>query len=306
MRNSLKKGCGCLLGAIVLIYIIGVIIMYIHKPKWHDEYGQRFQDIAYGSRQHNTYDLYLPNDAGQNDTLALILYVHGGSWLGGDKKDHHGDCHTWVQKGYATATMNYSFLSEDGVSLLTMYDEIDACIRHIVSYASEKGVHISQMAIAGTSAGGHLAMMYAYHHSHPLPLRFEVIKVGPADFRILFPYDENTKSEDVESTVFSCIGKHMNASECSKELLDSIKLSASPVNYIDDSTVLPAIFAYGEKDRLIIPEHYHALQDKYDSLGRPYDLIVFPNSGHALMQDKDCIERYDSTLNAYCKKYFGY
>ena len=306
-KNSiLKKGCGCLSGAVVLTVIIGAIAMYVLKPQWHDEYGQRFQDISYGNRQHNAYDLYLPTDAEKNDSLALILYVHGGSWLGGDKAEHHGDCYTWVQRGYATATMNYSFLSEDSVSLLTMSDEIDSCIRHIVGFASEKGIHIRQMAIAGTSAGGHLAMMYAYHHSHLLPLRFEAIKVGPSDFRILFPYEENAKAEDMENFVFSCTGKRMNADECSRELLDSIKLLASPVNYINDSTALPAIFAYGGKDWLIKPDHYHALQAKYDSLGRSYDLIVFPNSGHDLMQDKDRSERYDSIMNAYCKRYFGY
>ena len=304
-KSKLKKGCGCLSGAVVLTVIIGAIAMYVLKPKWHDEYGQRFQDISYGNRQHNIYDLYLPTDAEKNDSLALILYVHGGSWLGGDKNEHHGDCYIWVQRGYATATMNYSLLSEDSVSLLTMTDEIDLCIRHIVGFASEKGIHICQMAIAGTSAGGHLAMMYAYHHSHSLPLRFESIKVGPSDFRILFPYEENAKAEDAENFVFSCTGKRMNASECSRELLDSIKLLASPVNYINDSTALPAIFAYGEKDWLIKPDHYHALQAKYDSLGRSYELIVFPNSDHGLMQDKDCGERYDSIMNAYCKRYFG-
>ena len=306
MKSYLKKGCGCLLGGILLIVVLGIIAFFVFKPKWHDEYGQRFLDIAYDNRQHNTYDLYLPNDAEKNDSLALLLYVHGGSWLGGDKAEHHGDCYTWVQKGYATVTMNYSLLIEEGVSLLTMYDEIDACIRHIVSFASEKGAHIRQMAIAGTSAGGHLAMMYAYHHSHPLPLRFEAIKVGPADFRILFPYDENSKAEDVENFVFSCTGKRMKAKDCSKELLDSIKLLSSPVNYLNDSTALPAIFAYGEKDWLVKPDHYHALQAKYDSLGRSYELIAFPNSDHGLMQDKDCSERYENTLNAYCKKYFGY
>lgn len=305
-KNYLKKGCGCLSGAVVLAVVIGAIVMYVLKPKWHDEYGQRFQDISYGSRQHNTYDLYLPNDAEKNDSLALILYVHGGSWLGGDKDEHYGDCYAWVQRGYATATMNYSFLSEDSVSLHTMSDEIDSCIRHIVGFASEKGVHIRQMAIAGTSAGGHLAMMFAYNHSHPLPLRFEAIKVGPSDFRILFSYEENAKAEDVENLVFSCTGKRMRANECSRELLDSIKLLASPVSYINDSTALPAIFAYGGKDWLIKPDHYHALQAKYDSLGKPYDLIVFPNSGHALLQDKDCTRRHESIMKVYCKKYFGY
>ena len=67
-KNYLKKGCGCLSGAVVLAVVIGAIVMYVLKPKWHDEYGQRFQDISYGSRQHNTYDLYLPNDAEKNDS----------------------------------------------------------------------------------------------------------------------------------------------------------------------------------------------------------------------------------------------
>ena len=62
----------------------------------------------------------------------------------------------------------------------------------------------------------------------------------------------------------------------------------------------------GEQDGLVKPANYHALQARYDSLGRAYDLIVYPNSNHFLMSDKDCSERYDSTLNAYCKQYFGY
>jgi acetyl esterase/lipase len=226
--------------------------------------------------------------------------------LGGDKEWRHGECYTWVQKGYATATMNYSLLYEEGVSLLTMYEEIDTCIRHIERFASEKGARIRQMAIAGYSAGGHLAMMFAYNHSHPLPIRFEAIKVGPSDFRILFPKDKNAKDEDIENAVFCGTGKHIKASEITDELLDSVRILNSPVCYINDSTALPAIFAYGEKDGLVKPGHYHALQEKYDSLGKPYELIVFPNSGHDLMRDKDCAERYDSILHSYCKTYFGY
>lgn len=305
-KGCIKKGCIGLLISIVTLAAIVAVVAYILKPKWHDEFGQRFLDIAYGKRQHNTYDLYLPNDANKNDCLALILFIHGGSWLGGDKEWHHGDCYTWVQKGYATATMNYSLLNEEGTSLLTMYDEIETCIRHIERFASEKGAHICQMAIAGYSAGGHLAMMFAYHHSHPLPIRFEAIKVGPSDFRILFPKDKNAKDEDIENAVFSGTGKHIKASEISDELLDSIRMLNSPVCYINVSTALPAIFAYGEKDWLVTPGHYQALQEKYDSLGKPYELIVYPNSGHDLMRDKDCAERYDSILHAYCKTYFGY
>ena len=306
MKRRIKKGCGCLLGALLLLCIAGAIAMYLNKPKWSDEYGQRFTDVAYGNREHNTYDLYLPNDAAQQDSLALILYVHGGSWLGGDKNEHHGDCYRWLQKGYATATMNYSLLNEDGVSIPTMLEEIDSCIQHIEGFAARQGIRIRQMAIGGTSAGGHLAMMNAYSRSHQLPLRFATIKVGPSDLRILFPYNRNAKAEDIEKFAFCCTAKHWEASSLKAELLDSIKLQASPIAYINDLTALPAIFAYGGNDGLVKPENYRELQAYYDSLGRPYDLIVFPNSGHFLNSDKDCSERYDSTMNAYCKKYFGY
>ena len=50
MNKKIKKGCGCLLGAVLLIAIAGAITLYVLRPKWHDEYGERYKDIAYGSR----------------------------------------------------------------------------------------------------------------------------------------------------------------------------------------------------------------------------------------------------------------
>lgn len=306
MKSCIKKGCGFVLGVVFLLGIVCAIVIYVKKPKWKDEYGQRFTDVAYGSREHNTYDLYLPNGAQQQDSLALILYVHGGSWIGGDKAEHHGDCYEWVQKGYAAATMNYSLLTEGGVSVPSMIEEIDSCIGHIQRFAQERELQIRQMAIGGTSAGGHLAMMYAYAHDHRLPLRFAAIKVGPADLRILFPPNGKAKAEDIEKFVFCCTDKHFDATSLTPGQIDSLELLASPIHYINDSTALPAIFAYGGKDWVVKPEHYRSLRTRYDSLDKPFDLIVFPNSGHTLMNDKDCKLRYDSTMNVYCKKYFGY
>ena len=129
-KSCLKKGCGCLLVVAMVIAIVLAVVAYLSKPKWHDEYGSRYLDVSYGSRPHNTYDLYLPTDATTRDSLALILYVHGGSWIGGDKAEHAGDCYAWVQKGYATATMNYSLLKEENTSLVTMLDEPTTTATH--------------------------------------------------------------------------------------------------------------------------------------------------------------------------------
>lgn len=305
-KNRVKKGSLGILVGIVVLAIIVAVVAYIFNSKRLERHCQKYVDIVYGSRQHNSYDLFLPIGAGEKDSLALILYIHGGSWRGGDKEWHHDDCYKWVQKGYAMATMNYSLLSEEGVSWLTMLDEIERCTEHIVKFAREHGANICQMAITGSSAGGHLAMMFAYGRHHPLPLRFVAIKVGPSDFRIRFPYDENASTVEVENLVFNCIGKHIDVSSLTRDQLDSIKLLVSPIHYINDSTALPALWGYGEKDNLIVPDHYRALQMCYDSLGADYMLIVFPNSDHNLMEDEDYMERYDNSMNEYCKKYFGY
>ena len=38
--SCFKKGCGCLL----VLVIILAIATYLLKPKWNDEYGERFTD----------------------------------------------------------------------------------------------------------------------------------------------------------------------------------------------------------------------------------------------------------------------
>jgi len=308
MMKFLKWGCGCLT-MIVLLLVAGITIMhYIMKPKWDDSFGLRYENLSYGNGELNTYDLYLPHDCDKQPHTGLLLYVHGGSWTGGSKSDHHADCYKWVQKGYVTATMNYTLLSKEAEesSIPRMLDEISLCIENIVKTAGEKGCHIDQMAIAGTSAGGHLSMLFSYNHQHPLPVRFEAIKVGPADFDILFPYNKDTDIKDMENLIKSCTGKRYDLKGKSQQYIDSLKNLASPVTYINDSTALPAIFAYGEKDGLIVPGHYHRLTALYKKHGAPYTLIVYPNSGHMLWDDEDCKERYEETLSEYLKKYFGY
>ena len=39
-KSRIKKGCGCLLVAILLLCFAGAIAVYVNKPRWKDEYGQ--------------------------------------------------------------------------------------------------------------------------------------------------------------------------------------------------------------------------------------------------------------------------
>ncbi len=65
------------------------------------------RDIEYipEGHQRNKLDLYLPKNAPDSKPLPLIVWVHGGAWLGGSKDN----CPAlrFLKQGYAVASINY-------------------------------------------------------------------------------------------------------------------------------------------------------------------------------------------------------
>lgn len=279
---------GCLLMLAVLVAII-VALAWTWKSHitsgammeeaWDKADGERIADLKYGKRPMNTYDLYLPNT--QRFSLAeqrgLMLFVHGGSWLGGDKSEQSYQCKRYAKEGYVTATMNYTLLDSKHpeINLLTMADEIDTCIHAIVRECGDRNINLQWMMLSGQSAGGHLAMLYGYKYQSPLPLRFLAIQVGPVDLGILFPSD-------------------------SEERQDTLRMF-SPISYVT-ADAPPAILAYGAKDELVNLEHPRELCAKYDSLSIPYEYIEFSHSGHMLSDDRDCAKRYFDSIREWARK----
>ena len=86
-----------------------------------------FDDIRYGNEPREVMDIYVPDIAYDRDENGCILFIHGGSWSNGDKKEMASRCIEMAEKGYITATMNYTLYSEFSASDFTvdvMLDEI--------------------------------------------------------------------------------------------------------------------------------------------------------------------------------------
>ncbi len=143
------------------------------------------------SEDANNYDLYVPNNANKNDKHVVILFIHGGAWVSGFKSDVNPYVYEFANKGYITATIKYTLLSEKmnnrALSIYRDLDEIDACIKSIKLALGDIGFDTSKtnLVIGGASSGAHLAMLYAYSRSSTsaLPIRFIVDAVGPVDIK---------------------------------------------------------------------------------------------------------------------------
>ena len=132
------------------------------KVEWNDSTGKTYSDLPYENEHNFCYDLYIPNDLTPNEPQYLILYIHGGSFNSGAKEDGASFCEYYADKGYITATLDYSLQTKvENASLHVMNTEIGNCVDAIAKKCAEMEYSLYGMATCGVSAGGTLAMNYA-------------------------------------------------------------------------------------------------------------------------------------------------
>ena len=144
------------------------------------------QSLAYGPRASGsdaqTYDLYLPAAAdGLSGDAPFFLFLHGGAWCAGSKGDGAAILREMAGDGFACASMDYalSSIGGGGATFDDMLRDIDAMVSHLAGEFRRAGASAPpRIAIGGMSAGGHLAMLYAYDEANPdvlgLGLRHEL------------------------------------------------------------------------------------------------------------------------------------
>ena len=112
------------------------------------------RDIPYAKVGDQTLalDLFLPKN---KPRTPLIVWVHGGAWRSGSKRDM--PLGKLVEEGYAVASVDYR-LSTQAKFPAQIYD-LKAAIRFLRGHGGEWKLPTKKILIAGDSAGGHLAVL---------------------------------------------------------------------------------------------------------------------------------------------------
>ncbi|MGM9537158.1 MAG: alpha/beta hydrolase fold domain-containing protein [Candidatus Onthomonas sp.] len=302
----------CLLTAAALFvasFLLSVVKIYNRsrapwQVDWDDSTGTIYRDIDSNPEELTGYDLYLPADQNPDRNYSLILYIHGGGFTGGDKSEGENLCKYYTSKGYVCASVNYTVADGAHISDLNlMYDQLHTQVESIKTNAEELGYHITEMATTGESAGGCLAMLYAYRspEQSPIPVKFVFQMTGPASFEPELWGAVDTESAAGFVTMMSgaAVTSEMIESGAYKEIVDSI----SPAALVNEATV-PTIIAYGPKDKVVPVGLKYILMEAFDQYGVTYDYIEFPHSGHTLALDFDKSQEYADTVEKYLSKYF--
>lgn len=272
-----------------------------YMETWSEEDGQYIPNLVYDKEKNLQYDMYLPKDLKKDAPVRLLLFIHGGAWKEGTRYDVAYACKYYAKHNCVTATLEYSLLSKEHpeVKIPTMLDEITECIGAIKEKLTADGYQTSKIALAGVSAGGHLALLYSYSRAEesPIPIAFVFEKVGPCDFT-----EKTLGAKDCASLLAFLTGKRVRPSDLSKPKAIQFTESLSPVCFVTKKSV-PTIYAYGWMDFLVKINQRDALTEALEKNGVPHICVDFPHSHHAMWSDPDKTEEFRKAVLSYCDTY---
>ncbi|MBX2933674.1 MAG: carboxylesterase family protein [Ferruginibacter sp.] len=128
--------------------------------------GVKFaSDISYNNNVNSVFDIFLPPSA---QPTALVIFIHGGGFVGGDKDSAYGqkvvEIQSYLQNNIAFATINYQFRPiGERRGIYTSLDDIKLCLQFIRYYAASFNIDKTKIACYGGSAGGGASIYLAFH-----------------------------------------------------------------------------------------------------------------------------------------------
>ena len=222
-------------------------------------------------------DLHLPETPRGS---RLVVWIHGGGWRAGSKNR----CSlSWLSgHGYTVASISYRFT--DVARFPAQLHDCKAAIRWLRAHAPDHGYRAERIAVAGSSAGGHLAALLGTtggndklegkvggNLDQSSRVQAVVDFYGATDF-VLRSRTQPSRANKEGSVVYNLLG---GGADKKVELARQ----ASAVYHVttDDP---PLLIFHGDMDSTVLLDQSQAIEQAYRKVGRPVELHVLAGSKH--------------------------
>jgi acetyl esterase/lipase len=117
-----------------------------------------FADVSYGPHARNVLDFWKAQGDGPR---PLFVHIHGGGWVGGDKRISGDVVRPYLEKGISCASINYRLTGE--APLPAPVHDAARAIQFIRSKAEDWNIRKDRIALTGGSAGACTSMWILLH-----------------------------------------------------------------------------------------------------------------------------------------------
>ncbi len=232
-------------------------------------------------------DLYIPTKPTAG-SVPLIVFIHGGAWLQGDKSEARDLAMLLAQAGFATASINYRLSQQ--APFPAQIEDCKNAIRYLRAHAMEYGYDGNKIGVWGVSAGGHLAaLLGTLSTSDPpalLPNDSGVQAVcdwcGPTDLISVAKQAGSRTKIDYDSAS-GPVAKLLGGLVTEKK---ELAMEASPINYVTKGDP-PILIVHGDIDDLVPFAQSEEFAAKLKAAGVPSKLVTVKGAGHNLGSDTE-------------------
>ena len=233
-------------------------------------------------------DLYLPAPPAAGKLSPAVVWIHGGGWAGGTKNEARAKniCGILARAGYVAVSVDYRLGA--GAWPTNLYDCKNA-VRFLRAHAAQYRLDPERIAVAGGSAGGHLALMVALTagkdgfeprgDATPYPgmssaVRCVINLYGITDLRTRQQTDAKGQPTATRKLMGSSL-KYFGAESDTADVLTQ----ASPVTHVTRASV-PMLSLHGRADTTVDYAQAEQLDRVARERGAAHELILLDGVGH--------------------------
>lgn len=200
---------------------------------------QTLYSVSYGNHERNKLDITLP--ANRNTQTPVVIFIHGGAWVSGDRSVFLGELDQYAQQGIACATINYRYASpQDNVTHTEVAGDVKKAVDFIASKSQTWQVSPNRFGLVGHSAGGHLSLIASYALNDG-KIKACASWAGPVDFT-----DNDQLAINGVPALFQVyMGRPLQSAA------DSAAYRAASPYWTATAQSVPTLLMYGTNDELV-------------------------------------------------------
>jgi len=228
-------------------------------------------------------NLFRPRPRNADDaTRAVVILVHGGSWVGGHRSMLKPLASRFSEQGLFVITPEYRLVRESPWP--AQLDDILAAARWTAAHAEEFGIDKTQIVLAGCSAGGHLALLAVA----------ELIKgdVRPAAAFSFFSASALTVGANTPKGLF-------NATILLGAAASDVRVQDASPLYRLTANFPPVLLVHGGADWMIDPIASVRMYERLAELGVHADLHILANAHHEFSAEPAMMETVAQTARLF-------